>query len=166
MVDKAKRRYQGKHKILIIVLTGTEQSGKIYRKQLLEHDDVKNLDYKEKIFVLNKKEFAQFIGLKENTQSPEGEFYYDKFVEGSELFDNAFYGKKLQVDKLKKVSDENKVILQEFFKNFGEVDGSTAGWVEYLKSLRLTKIIKDNPYPYKQEEDDAIVTDDNFLGEK
>ncbi len=86
----------------------------------------------------------------------------------SPIFLNAFYGESREVNKLRKISDENKVILQEFFKNFGEVDGSTAGWVEYLKVLKLTKIIKDNQYPYKQEEEDdaTITTIDNFLGEK
>ncbi len=169
MADKAKRRYHGKHNLLIIVLTGTEQSGEIFRKQLLEHDDVKNLDHKENIFVLNKKEFAEFIGLKENIKTSKKESYYNKFMEGSELFGNAFYGEDAEEEKLIDVSDVSRIILQDkFLKTFGEADGSTAGWVEYLKFLKLTKVIKDNPYPYKQEEEDdaTITTSDNFLGEK
>ena len=170
LIEKAVRRYHGKHKILVIVLTGSKMSGKEIQRQLLEQDEVKDLDYKENIFVLNTKEFAEFIGLRENTQSPEGDSYYEKFVQGSTLYNDAFYGAEPELKNLAKVSDECKYVLQkEFLKRFGENDGKTKGWLAYLSALKLLQVVKDNPYPYDKEKevDDSEQTRiDNFLGDK
>ncbi|MFX1445532.1 MAG: hypothetical protein ACFFHV_19110 [Promethearchaeota archaeon] len=149
MVQKAKKNYHGKHKILVIVLTGTKSSGKDFREDLLKHDEVKNLDYKENIFVLNQKEFDEFIGLNERTKSPSGDFYLEKFDEGRRLFDKALYGGNNEVEEMQEFSDKCEAFLkQNFLEIFGEKDGSTNGWLEYLDSIGLLEeVVKDNPHP-------------------
>jgi len=170
LVDKAKRYYQGKHKMLVIVLTGTEQSGKVLREELLRQNDVKNLPYKENIFVLNSKEFAQFIGLHENAKSPRGECYYDKYMEGSKLYEDAYRGKDPGGKELERVSAENQDFLtNEFLKYFGEGNGKTDGWVEYLKMMELEHIIMDNPLPKNvakvlEKINFAVLQGANFIG--
>ena len=165
LVEKALRRYQGKNKLLIIVLTGTSESGHIYRDQLLKHDDVKGLEYKNNIFVLNTEEFARFIGLKKNIKSKDGDSYYDKFIEGSVLY-NEGYLDPAEEKKLEQLSDENQEILKyKFIKYFGEQSGTTKGWLEYLDMLKLLEVVKENPYPYDKK-DPEQPTMNNFLGDK
>lgn len=47
------------------------------------------------------------------------------------------------------------ILIKQFLKNFGEKNGSTQGWIDYLKNIDLLEVLKDNSFRHDQKEEDS-----------
>jgi len=141
LIEKSQKGYQGKHKFLIIVLTGTNKEGNYFLNKLRRSKT--SIPLFEHIKILNLNEFISFIRFS---------YYHKKILKNNiELFGKGTYS-DYYFDQLKDISEINEKELKEVLPLKYKEDLSTEGWIKYLTSLKLTYIVKDNVFPKTQKQ--------------
>jgi len=141
LIEKSQKGYQGKHKFLIIVLTGTHKEGNYFLNKLRRSKA--SIPIFEHIKILNLNEFISFIRISYN---------HKKILKNNiELFGKGTYS-DYYFDQLKDISEFNETELKEVFPLKYKEDLSTEGLIKYLTSLKLTYIVKDNVFPKTQKQ--------------